>query len=266
MHEASLHTFNSFVTLTVDDQHLFRPFHLGWYPDGRKLWSGSLDGPTADKPGAFALFMKRLRKRLDAGAVRYYHAGEYGETYGRPHYHACLFGVDFFDKEKYTTRQGVPLFRSSTLESLWPFGQAVIGAVTFESAAYVARYIMKKLKGGDPDAKAAHYQTVDRSTGVVDSREAEYCTMSRRPGIARGWFERYGDEVYPDGVVVRGHLAKPPRYYDSLYELDNPVEFGKVRRRRIRAIREEENTRERIDAREKCAIARLETFSKRGVE
>lgn len=72
MHEAKLHPANCFVTLTYRDEDL---------PE-----NGSL------RHRDFQLFMKRLRKRAD---VRFYMCGEYGEQKLRPHYHACLFGVDY---------------------------------------------------------------------------------------------------------------------------------------------------------------------------
>ncbi|WP_217268498.1 rolling circle replication-associated protein, partial [Lactobacillus helveticus] len=75
---------------------------------------------------------------------RFYMAGEYGESFDRPHFHACLFGLDFSDKKFYkTTKTGSILYTSKILEELWPFGYSTVGDVSFESAAYVARYIMK---------------------------------------------------------------------------------------------------------------------------
>lgn len=231
VHEASLHEDNCFITLTYANEHL--------PPDG------SLD------KRAFQLFMKRLRKRFSDERIRYYHCGEYGDRYGRPHYHACLFGFDFADKVAWTVRAGFPVWRSPDLEILWPFGNSEIGSVTFESAAYVARYIMKKITG---NGAAAHY----------GPRTPEYTTMSRRPGIGRPWFDRYGSEVYPaDSVVMRGVLMKPPRYYDLQHELQNGPESLEVARSRRRKRRREDETPERLAVREKCTEARLSRLERK---
>lgn len=132
VHEASLHTDNCFITLTYNDEHL---------PS-----DGSLNYRD------FQLFMKRLRKRVSV-PVRFYMCGEYGENFGRPHFHACLFGFNFPDLKLWKSGKS-KLYRSPLLEELWPFGYSSVGDVNFESAAYVARYILKKVTGADA---AAHY-------------------------------------------------------------------------------------------------------------
>ena len=94
-----------------------------------------------------ARFMKRLRKKYGS-QVRFFHCGEYGDLNKRPHYHAILFGVDFaHDRKLWSQKDGMKLFTSESLEKLWPYGFCTIGQVTFESCAYVARYIMKKQTG-----------------------------------------------------------------------------------------------------------------------
>ena len=98
-HEASLYDLNCFITLTYDPEHL--------PPDGSLV----LDH--------FQRFMKRLRKRFGSG-IRFFHCGEYGEKFARPHYHACLFNFDFPDKVLYTIRDEIRLYRSAILEELWP--------------------------------------------------------------------------------------------------------------------------------------------------
>lgn len=199
-HEASLHEDNCFVTLTFKDECL---------PPG-----GSLDGKV------FQDFMKRLRFRFGSG-IRFFHCGEYGEKFGRPHHHACLFNFDFGDKEIWRkTREGFPIWRSASLEELWPFGQSEIGSVSFESAAYVARYITKKVTG---ESAEAHY----------GGRKPEFVTMSRRPGIGKGWFDVFKSDVYPsDEVVLRGRVMRPPKYYDGQFELAYPSDFCDVKRKR----------------------------------
>ena len=142
VHEAQLHEHNCFITLTYDDTHL---------PSDQSLHYRD-----------FQLFIKRLRKRFPTTKISYYMAGEYGENFGRPHYHACIFGLDFHDKKLWKrTTSGSLIYRSSDLEALWPFGYSSIGDVNFESAAYVARYIMKK------QTNKQHYQYSDLETGEI---------------------------------------------------------------------------------------------------
>ena len=190
MHEASMHEENSFLTLTYDDDHM---------PKNKSLVLSDYQN-----------FMKRLRKSIAPKKVRYYHCGEYGEKLERPHYHSLLFGHDFEDKKYFTKRGDHRLFTSETLSGLWPYGYSVIGDVTFESAAYVARYIMKKVTG-------------ERAEEHYDGRTPEYTTMSRRPGIGKTWFEKFSSDVYPhDRVVVRGHYTRPPRFYDNILSKIDP--------------------------------------------
>jgi len=217
VHEAQLHSENSFITLTFDDEHLNK--------------SGTL--VKAD----FQKFMKRLRKKTGK-KIRYFHCGEYGDKFKRPHHHACLFGYDFPDKKLWQVRDEVRLYRSAELESLWTdpksgqaLGYCTIGDVTFESAAYVARYCTKKING---KRAVAHY----------GGREPEYVTMSRRPGIGKDWFKKFKDDVYPqDYMVIRGgKKCRPAKYYDRNYELTDPQQYAKIKNQRQRkAIDNPEN-------------------------
>lgn len=243
VHEASLWENNCFITLTFDNEHL----HQRENP-----WS--LD--VAD----FQKFMKRLRKKYGSG-VRFFHCGEYGEKYGRPHYHACLFNFDFHDKELFNIVNGHRLYVSKSLSELWPYGFSTIGDVTFESAAYVARYIMKKVTG---DAADERYLYADED-GVAVSIKPEYTTMSRRPGIASGWFDKFGTDVFPtvtkdidfdsyegDYVVMNGKKMRPPKFYDRLLERTRPFEhdFIKDARKVNGSKHDENNTPERLAVRE----------------
>lgn len=124
--------------------------------------------------------------------------------------------MDFKDKVLFSQRDGTKLYTSKVLSELWPYGFSTIGEVTFQSAAYVARYIMKKHKG---EGAEDYYTRWCPETGEGTPVEPEYCTMSRKPGIGKTWFEKYKTDVYPhDYIVINGHKVKPPRYYDSLLE------------------------------------------------
>jgi len=243
MHEAQLHEDNSFVTLTYDERFCPPSLH---YPDFQK-------------------FMKRLRK-VYPGA-RFYMCGEYGEKFRRPHFHACLFGVGFRDRAEWSrTGSGSWLYRSPTLERVWPHGFSSIGDVTFESAAYVARYVMKKVTG---KLAAAHYSSLDLDTGELLSLVPEFNRMSLKPGIGADWFKKYKSDVYNfDYVVVNGQKCKPPRYYDKLLESNDwqaweALELSRSERITPQVVRD--GSRARLAVREQVANARL-SFKKRELE
>ena len=126
--------------------------------------------------------------------------------------------------------QTIKLFTSDFLSSVWPYGFVTVGSVTFESAAYVARYIMKKRFGADKDA---HYETINPNTGEIVGRKPEYTTMSRRPGIGSRWFDAHRVYTYEhDHVIVNGRAVKPPVYYDRLYEKIDPIDFQFIKDQR----------------------------------
>jgi hypothetical protein len=190
-------------------------------------------------------------------------AGEYGENFGRPHFHACLFGIDFDDKKLWKrTSAGSNLYTSKNLEILWPFGYSSIGDVTFESAAYVARYIMKKVTG--KNAKD-HYTEINPETGEITTRKPEFTKMSLKPGIGYEWYKQYTSDVYPhDYVVVRGKKVKPPKYYDKKYKIDNPYEFDELLyiREMSAKLHTADNTPERLAVKEQVTKAKLQKLKR----
>lgn len=236
VHEASLHDENCFLTLTYDDEHL---------PP-----NGSLDKK------AFPRFIKRLRRHLDRKykvppKIKYFHAGEYGSETNRPHYHAILFNYNFPDKVLYSVRGEYQVYTSDTLDSLWKCGRCEIGSVTFESAGYVARYIMAKVTGPIADE-------------YYDGLEPEFATMSRRPAIGKGWFEKWGNEVFPhDAVIMRGKPMKPPKYYETLKEQVDPEGLQLIKNKRERA-RRRRSEGPSLESMETVTIARTNLFTKRG--
>lgn len=234
VHEAQMHENNCFITLTFSPEAL------------------KARGTQSLRKRDFQLFMKRLRRRFGKG-IRYMHCGEYGEKLGRPHYHACIFGFDFPDKVPWRGN----LFRSVELERLWPWGYSSIGRVTFESAAYVARYVVKKRYGKDA---GRFYVKVDADTGLTEQVDPEYATMSRRPAIGRTWIEKYYRDVYPKGYfTVSGRPSKPPRYYDQRFELMDPATYRRIKARRKRkgVQNQLDKGRPSLHSQEVCAEASL---------
>jgi hypothetical protein len=245
IHEAQLHQNNCFITLTYDDEHLPKDLSL----DHRD----------------FQLFFKRLRKANPHIKIRYYMAGEYGTNFGRPHFHACIFGYDFHDKKLFKrTSADSLLYRSQELEKLWSYGYSTIGDVTFESAAYVARYIMQKQTG--KDVNKDHYTYCDLKTGELIKIQPEYNKMSLKPGIGANWYKKYKTDVYPhDYVEVRGKKLKPPKYYDRLFSKENPYEYDQIlyTREKQAKLRPEEHSYERLLVKETVTKAKLQKLKRK---
>lgn len=244
VHEAQLHKHNCYITLTYNDQHV------------------PIDNSLNHRD--FQLFMKRLRKRYEPKIIRYYMAGEYGERNQRPHFHACIFNHDFDDK-KYLrkTPSGNILYTSPTLEQIWTQGYSSIGTLTFESAAYIARYIMKKITGVN---QQKHYEKLDEKTGEIKRKEPEYNNMSRRPGIGQNWLRKYKTDIYPQGtLIINGHKARPPRYYDQEYKKSNPMQYkaliSKRHKEAIAALDDNDNSR--LDAKHQVKQAQLSKLKRK---
>lgn len=241
VHESGLYELahgSCFVTLTYRDrvectaEQLAGGFHI---PDDWSL-----------VPRHFQLFMKRLRKHFSGQLIRFFHCGEYGSRClhgvdlavdpceflcrrGRPHYHAILFNCSFPDLEVYDEKRGIRRYTSPLLERLWRYGFVDVGECNYETAAYVARYVLKKVNGVRAETE---YQriTVD---GELVYITPEYCTMSRRPGIGKEWFDRFASDCFPsDEVPVPGCgvLKKVPRYYEKLFEIADPLTLEEVKK------------------------------------
>lgn len=236
MHESKGFESNLFVTLT--------------YADDKLTWG--YDRPVL-VPRDLELFWKRLRKEFGDG-IRYFACGEYGESTFRPHYHACIFGLDFPDKVPVGSSNGFIAYHSDALDAIWKLGYCTIGSLTFESAAYVARYVMKKQMGNDVD-------------GIPYNLEPEFSRMSRGSkklgtrGIGYEFYSEFKRDIYPhDFVVIRnGMKCKPPRYYDKIYAVENPVEFSTLKNKRYDAAERNkgENEGERLAVREKVKYSKI---------
>ncbi len=179
------------------------------------------------------LFMKSLRRHYEYHAqdkqwnynnIRFYACGEYGEQTHRPHFHVLLFDCPILDKDLKLlgkTKLGYPLYNVDYITKLWNKGHVVIADLTWETCAYTARYVMKKLKGKD----ACFYE--------LNDVEKEDVRMSRKPGIGLEYFNNHWHEMYyfndPNDIskgasskVIlpalskdRPNTGKPPRYFDE---------------------------------------------------
>lgn len=261
MHEASMHKQNTFITLTYNNENL---------PKDLSITKRELQN-----------FFKRLRKNTGI-KFKYFACGEYGDENKRPHYHAILFGIDFEDKQLHSkSKNGDLYYTSKTLEKAWsnpktkkPIGFAIIGDVTFQSAAYVARYVMKKRKGDDDqiDPKTGktnkeYYMRADEN-GELHIVEPEFCLMSRgsgreqdtdlfRYGIGRAWLEKYKNDTDKDFITINGNKMRLPKYYDSVLEAKDEMNMLERKLERSKKIQKSENTLERLAVKDEIVKTRI---------
>lgn len=242
--EMQYHQSTLFVTLTYDDLHIrLRTYSVD--ENGNPAFAATL------MKRDLQLFFKRLRKNLGQ-EVRYFCAGEYGDNTSRPHYHCIIFGLQLDDMKPYKRSEfGFQYYTSEKLQSCWtdvlrdlngnqissertPIGYAVVGDCNFDACAYTARYCLKKAF----DRDAEFYSSFNI--------EPEFTVMSRRPGIGYQYYQDHRDMMYSyDHFSVStpkgGIELRPPRYFDRLFELDEPETYALVRdERREKAIRAQE--------------------------
>lgn len=175
----------AFVTLTYDDEHL---------PEGEELQKRDVQ-----------LWLKRLRKITEPRKIRYFLVGEYGEEFGRPHYHAILFGVS-----------GV---ESHLLVNSWTLGFVHVGTVGPGALSYVCGYVLKKMtKASNPllEGRPPEFTLMSRKPGIgadaVSNLAAAYRTVPGQAALKQTGFVsrtvRIGPKVYPLGRYLVGRLAQ----------------------------------------------------------
>jgi hypothetical protein len=241
VHEAKGYKDNCFITLTYNEEHL---------PTDKSLSKREI-----------TLFMKRLRKVAGNG-IKFFACGEYGSKMLRPHYHLCIFGYDFPDKILWNKRDRVHLYRSAILEKLWKKGFSTVGEVTFESAAYVTRYITKKQMASNDSSIYEIYSHVNG--GVI--LEPEFTQMSRgggkgKHGIGYAWYQRFKDDLRKGYILEGGHKVSIPRYYQNLMEKHDGALYRETKAKAKAVCKKNEENGEgdirRLDAKIEVQKAKL---------
>lgn len=143
-----------------------------------------------------------------------------------------------------------------------------MGTVTFESAAYIARYVTKKLNGPlaqqiNKKTGLKHYERINTFTGEITEVLPEYSTMSTGRGDNRGigykWIKRYASDVYPkDFTTINGMRVSPPKYYDKYLNSIDPDLYDDIKAgRMLTAYNSTDNTVERLKAKESVKKAQF---------
>lgn len=222
VHESQFHDENCFITLTYDDDNL---------PDSNSLVKSDIQK-----------FFKRLRKKINK-KIKTLYCGEYGDKFGRPHYHAIIFGHEFgLNYKKHLTRHGdalkkfldcfeekdknlgkkIKLFKttefgdiycSEELDAIWNKGFTSVAEMSFHTANYVAKYLTKKISG---NLENEHYK----------GRLPDFGESSRREGIGKKWIEKYYQQVIIHGCIIyENQKIKIPGYYEKWIKENKPSLF-----------------------------------------
>jgi hypothetical protein len=222
-HEAQTAKISTYLTLTFDEDNL---------PADKSVHKAHIQK-----------FIKRLRRRLEPLRFKYFACGEYGDERLRPHYHVIILGWEPLDKQFWSfSKSGHKMYRSTFLEEVWPFGYVTVEDVTFNSAAYVARYSMKKTR----DKK--EYEIIDYETGEYNKLNEEFILMSK--GIGKDWWNQFKTDTDKDYLLSGDaeYKNKVPRYYDKLREKEDPESLEKLKEKRTEKAKEfqKELTRKRL--------------------
>ena len=218
-----------FVTLTYDDENL----DIADVIETKKGITFTNDGTwtaTLNKDH-FTQFIKGLRKlynRETGKTFKFMGCGEYGDpkkTF-RPHYHLILFGLEFPTETFFEPRliEHNFYYRNKWIERIWKHGISNITEANWQTIAYVARYITKKINGDGSEELYA-------SAGKIK----EFFRVSK--GIGKQYYEEYKDKIYTHDQITVAHGDKaitstPPKYFDNLMKKENEEKIKKIKEKR----------------------------------
>lgn len=222
--ELQYHDSAYFVTLTYDDDHVPRVV-ADYKDDGTPIEHLSLVKRDAQ------LWMKRLRKQFSNDKIRFFLAGEYGSKTFRPHYHAIVFGLHLGDLQLLKkSALGDDYYVSPRLSRTWPNGFSMVAAVTWQSCAYVTRYVTKKVGTG----KRFDYE----HAGI----EPPFSLMSNRPGLGLQYYLDHPEMMETGETYIStedgSRTVKAPRYFYKHLERDNPELFAALSETRAKKAHE----------------------------
>lgn len=104
-----------------------------------------------------------ISSALRSKKIRYYAIGEYGDKFGRPHYHVILFNVSARELEK--------------IQDVWKLGAVHTGDVEPASIGYVCKY----------------HITAKENEHANQFRQKPFALMSKRPEIGSNYLDHNKD-------------------------------------------------------------------------
>lgn len=194
VHELPFHHCSLFVTLTYDEDCL---------PENQ-----SIQKSVAQK------WIRRLKRYIHPGKVKYLLCGDYGDEGDRPHYHAIIFGMSVKDGFQENVIGRSVVYYHPT----WPYGYIHIGAVTYASARYVIKYIQRK------------YLTIDWADRVPPFQ-------LQSNGIGRKFCEANKQQIKDNlKILVNGKTVGVPRYYKKIIDFDSQALYEESKKNQQKIV------------------------------
>lgn len=141
-------------------------------------------------------FLKRLRKLLAPSRIRYFLVSEYGDDFGRPHYHLLLFNYPHSSEQ---LRKDLKRTWTMCDKKAFDIGD-VVAPISPAAINYCCKYCLATCTSDNP-------------------RDRTFMLCSRRPAIGSNFLTPAMVEYLrqgKDGVVIDdGYPLLIPRYYDD---------------------------------------------------
>ena len=161
-----------------------------------------IDNGQIPFPNEFKKSRKRVFDTEKLRKIRFFLSAEYGDKYGRPHFHAALWNLHP-DME-------------SQLNSLWRNGHVHIRQLIPERINYLTKYMLKKDDEEDNQVKSFTRMSNNPGIGANFLRMREFQRLTGSPGT----------------VVVKGYPQALPRYYkDRMFHEKEKEEINRVQRK-----------------------------------
>lgn len=219
-----------FLTLTYDNSHFSTPEleHSDWaqfMKDFRRSFCEAKYSPLVWKKDGKCYPRKRggrvVTKSCTFKAVKQVMAGEYGDSFGRKHFHGIIFGHVFSDMVPTGTfsSRGHAIHTSPSLSAVWKKGFVQIEPVNMDLALYVSSYITDQALDNVPDAGRVRKQ---------------YGRFGR--GIGRSWLDKYWRDVLQSGMLMLrdGNFPIPRTFLRWYAEHPEFVEWKRNKALRVR--------------------------------
>lgn len=185
------------------------------------------------------LWMKKLRK-VNKEKLKYYLCGEYGEKFGRPHYHVILFNADLETLVGKKVARGmqqklIPMDgKYHAMCDSWNNGYVTVGKVNVKSVGYTLEYIHKGrvVPAHQRDDRTKEFSLMSKGMGdnyvndrtkawhMADMKDSMYLTIEDGKKIAMPRYIK--DKIYtPDQKAeINAHLSAQyvEKYHAQTYE------------------------------------------------